>query len=103
MLHMQRPSSAIAVRRAIASAVVASAAIVFSGAVLAAGDTRLADAAMNRDMVAVRALLAQKVDVNAPGPTARRRCTGSSARATSSPRSCSSMPAPTPSWPTGSA
>ena len=54
-------------RRAVASAVVASAAMVFSGALLAAGDTRLADAAMNRDMVAVRALLAQKVDVNAPG------------------------------------
>jgi ankyrin len=33
----------------------------------AADDTRLADAAMNRDLTAVRALLAQKVDVNAPG------------------------------------
>ena len=30
-------------------------------------DTRLADAAMKRDIAAVRALLAQKVDVNAPG------------------------------------
>ena len=30
-------------------------------------DTRLADAAMKRDMAAVRALLQQKVDVNAPG------------------------------------
>jgi uncharacterized protein len=33
----------------------------------AAGDARLADAAMMRDAPAVRALLAQKVDVNAPG------------------------------------
>ena len=33
----------------------------------AAGDARLADAAMVRDGSAVRALLAQKVDVNAPG------------------------------------
>jgi uncharacterized protein len=31
------------------------------------GDTRLADAAMKRDMAAVRALLEQHVDVNAPG------------------------------------
>jgi ankyrin repeat protein len=31
------------------------------------GDTRLADAAMRRDMSAVRALLGQNVDVNAPG------------------------------------
>ena len=31
-----------------------------------AADTRLADAAMRRDLTAVRALLAQKVDVNAP-------------------------------------
>src|SRR5262245_49392103 len=29
--------------------------------------TRLADAAMNRDVAAVRTLIAQKVDVNAPG------------------------------------
>ena len=35
---------------------------------LAAGvETRLADAAMKRDIAAVRALIAQKVDVNAPG------------------------------------
>jgi ankyrin repeat protein len=33
----------------------------------AAGDVRLADAAMTRDAAAVRALLGQKVDVNAPG------------------------------------
>src|SRR5262245_43212497 len=33
----------------------------------AAGDTRLADAAMKRDVAAVRKLLDQKVDVNAPG------------------------------------
>src|SRR6476619_7074855 len=30
-------------------------------------DTRIADAAMKRDVTAVRALIAQKVDVNAPG------------------------------------
>ena len=34
---------------------------------VAAGDARLADAAMMRDTTAVRALLGQKVDVNAPG------------------------------------
>jgi ankyrin repeat protein len=33
----------------------------------AADDTRLADAAMKRDIAAVRTLLGQKVDVNAPG------------------------------------
>jgi uncharacterized protein len=33
----------------------------------AAGDTRLADAAMKRDVAAVRTLIDQKVDVNAPG------------------------------------
>ena len=32
-----------------------------------AADTRLADAAMERNATAVRALLAEKVDVNAPG------------------------------------
>ncbi|HEV2985866.1 MAG TPA: ankyrin repeat domain-containing protein [Vicinamibacterales bacterium] len=37
------------------------------GAAAAAGDTRLAEAAMKRDAAAVRALLEQKVDVNAPG------------------------------------
>jgi ankyrin len=31
------------------------------------GDTRIADAAMRRDVAAVRTLIAQKVDVNAPG------------------------------------
>jgi ankyrin repeat protein len=36
-------------------------------AVAAAADTRLAEAAMKRDAPAVRALLEQKVDVNAPG------------------------------------
>jgi ankyrin repeat protein len=35
--------------------------------VCAAADSRLAEAAMNRDAPAVRALLSQKVDVNAPG------------------------------------
>ena len=33
----------------------------------AADDTRLAEAAMKRDTTTIRALLAQKVDVNAPG------------------------------------
>src|SRR3954470_16748038 len=33
----------------------------------AAGDTRLADAAMKRDVAAVRKLIDEKVDVNAPG------------------------------------
>ncbi|HEX5110106.1 MAG TPA: ankyrin repeat domain-containing protein [Vicinamibacterales bacterium] len=42
-------------------------AVTFAGPAFAAGDTRLADAAMKRDVLAVRALLAQKVDVNAPG------------------------------------
>ena len=37
------------------------------GMTAAAADSPLADAAMKRDMAAVRALLAQKVDVNAPG------------------------------------
>jgi ankyrin repeat protein len=32
-----------------------------------AGDTRLADAAKRRDTAAVRALIGQKVDLNAPG------------------------------------
>jgi len=36
--------------------------------VWAAGDTRLAEAAMRRDVAAVRKLLDEKVDVNAPGP-----------------------------------
>src|SRR5262245_49725525 len=35
--------------------------------VSAAGDTRLADAAMRRDVAAVRKLIDEKVDVNAPG------------------------------------
>jgi ankyrin len=39
----------------------------FVASTRAAGDTRLADAAMNRDTATMRALLAQKVDVNAPG------------------------------------
>jgi ankyrin len=37
------------------------------GAAAAGVETRLADAAMKRDIAAVRALIAQKVDVNAPG------------------------------------
>jgi uncharacterized protein len=42
-------------------------AVLFVAPAAAAADTRLADAAMRRDIAAVRALLAQKVDVNAPG------------------------------------
>ena len=37
------------------------------GAAAAGVETRLADAAMKRDVAAVRALIAKKVDVNAPG------------------------------------
>src|SRR5712671_6208998 len=40
---------------------------VFATSAAAAGDSRLADAAMRRDAPAVRALLGQKVNVNAPG------------------------------------
>src|SRR5713101_5354058 len=39
----------------------------FATAAAGAGDTRLAEAAMKRDTAAVRALVEQKVDVNAPG------------------------------------
>src|SRR5947209_6830924 len=39
----------------------------FAVTLVAETDSRLAEAAMQRDMPAVRALLAQKVDVNAPG------------------------------------
>src|SRR6186713_1327033 len=45
----------------------AAIAMAIAAPAFAAGDTRLADAAMKRDMPAVRALLVQKVDVNAPG------------------------------------
>jgi len=54
------------VRRVAACGLLAIA-VAFAGPAFAAGDTRLADAAMKRDVPAVRALLAQKVDVNAPG------------------------------------
>jgi ankyrin repeat protein len=42
-------------------------AVLLPAVALAAGDTRLADAAMKGDGAAVRALLGEKVDVNAPG------------------------------------
>ena len=48
----------------------------------AENDARLADAVMNRDATAVRALLAKKADVNAPGRTAHRRSTGPCASTT---------------------
>ena len=38
------------------------------GIAIAAGNARLADAAQRRDAAAVRTLLAQRVDVNAPQP-----------------------------------
>ena len=41
--------------------------LVFASAASAAADPRLAEAAMKRDTAAVRALLAEHVDVNAPG------------------------------------
>src|SRR3954464_6299138 len=43
------------------------AALGFAASAAAAGDTRLADAAMKRDVATVRKLLDEKVDVNAPG------------------------------------
>jgi ankyrin repeat protein len=54
------------VRLLAAAGVVALAALGWSDRAEAAGDTRLADAATRRDGAAVRALLALKVDVNAP-------------------------------------
>src|SRR5688572_30593244 len=50
----------------VATGILALSVLALGGAVAAAADTRLADAAMKRDAAAVRALLAQKVDVNAP-------------------------------------
>jgi uncharacterized protein len=41
--------------------------LLLGGSLRAASDTRLADAAMNRDTTTVRSLIAQKVDVNTPG------------------------------------
>jgi ankyrin repeat protein len=49
-----------------ATVALALAFVALSGRAADAADTRLADAAMKRDAAAVRALLAQKVDVNAP-------------------------------------
>jgi ankyrin repeat protein len=46
--------------------VIAALALLAMGAIPATADTRLADAASRRDVAAVRALLAQKVDVNSP-------------------------------------
>ena len=54
------------VRRVVAIGLKTVALVLVGAAVAAAADTRLADAAMKRDAAAVRALLAQKVDVNAP-------------------------------------
>src|SRR5262245_45106603 len=53
--------------RGLAAFVLTALAVAFAEPAFAAGDTRLADAAMKRDMPAVRALLVQKVDVNSPG------------------------------------
>ena len=54
------------VKKAVAASLVA---FLWSGApaVAQTADTRLADAAMKRDIAAVKALVAQRVDVNAPG------------------------------------
>jgi ankyrin repeat protein len=54
------------VARRMATGILALAVIALGGTAAEAADTRLADAAMKRDAAAVRALLAQKVDVNAP-------------------------------------
>ena len=40
---------------------------ILGGSAMAAGDPRLAEAAMRRDTAAVKALLEQHVDANAPG------------------------------------
>src|SRR5436309_8336181 len=47
--------------------VFAVAGFALAGNAAAAGDTRLADAAMKRDIATVKKLLDEKVDVNAPG------------------------------------
>jgi ankyrin len=49
------------------SALVAFLVLIGGSSAAAQGDTRLADAAMKREMAVVRALLEQHVDVNAPG------------------------------------
>jgi uncharacterized protein len=54
-------------RRASTMLTVVAIAALVPAAALAAGDTRLADAAMKGDGAAVRALISDKVDVNAPG------------------------------------
>ncbi|HXH25341.1 MAG TPA: ankyrin repeat domain-containing protein [Vicinamibacterales bacterium] len=59
---MHRPAS---LTRLLSFAVIAACAL--PCAAHAQADTRLAEAAMNRDVAAVRALLAQKVDPNSPG------------------------------------
>ena len=59
-----------------------------------ASDARLADAAMNRDKTAMRALLNQKADVNQPRRMAPQRCTGRRAGTTSIPPDCCFAPAP---------
>ena len=52
--------------RSVAAGLLAPLLVMTIGVTAAAGDTRLADAAAKGDVAAVRALLAQKVDVNAP-------------------------------------
>jgi ankyrin repeat protein len=54
-------------RALLAAAMVVSLMPVLDAPASAAPDTRLADAAMNRDATLVRSLVTQKVDVNAPG------------------------------------
>src|SRR5271166_364070 len=63
---MLPPSSATRRSRVIAPLAIALMPLLASVA-MAETDARLADAAMKRDTAAVRALVEQKVDVNAPG------------------------------------
>ena len=65
----KNPESGPAHSRRLPPGVVAALALVASLAATASAqtDVRLAEAAMKRDMTAVRALVEQKVDVNAPG------------------------------------
>src|SRR5688572_17994212 len=53
-------------RRVLVTGVTALALVTVAATFAAAADTRLPDAVMKRDVAAVRALIAQKVDVNAP-------------------------------------
>jgi len=62
------------------------------GAVIAAAGSEVADAVMNGDQAALRALIQKKADVNARRPTARPPSTGPSTATTSTPPRGSSRP-----------